>query len=409
MVGANKFDVIVVGAGLAGLRCAQLLGESGRAVLLVDRSPFVGGRLHSFSVDGYVIDEGFQLIHPSYPELINAGVLEGFDLRTFDPAIKFVGNGQDFTLADPRRFPLQAFAGFRRSPLSVRDGISLALVIIRARMTRAASLATGPDCTTREGLLNAGISESAVDAVLKPFLRGTFLDDNLETSWRYAQLILKSFSKANPGTHPRGIEELAKAFIQKSTGVTLQLNTTVTKVESTVVATDQGEFTAPRVVVAVDGSSATGLLGTPEVQWRPQTTWWWSLPKLTDTSSLRIDRDDHLLSSALDLSSRAPERSPVERSLVASPMNGNHPTTELELRARQSVARLYDLQPPEVQLVTTTVVSRALPATGAPLTISSGHEINGVYYAGDYLETPSIQGALASGAKAARMVLRSHS
>ncbi len=406
MVKTSQFDVVIVGAGLAGLRCAQILADAGREVLLIDRNPFVGGRLHSFSVDEFVIDEGFQLINPSYPELRKSGVLDGFDLRTFDPAIKFSGGELNFTLADPRRFPLQSLTGFSRSPLSVREGISLAWIIARARLTSARSLMTQPDFTTREGLLRSGLSAAAVDNVLQPFLRGTFLDDNLDTSWRYAQMVLKSFSKANPGTHPQGIGALAKAFIQNSKGVTVQLNTAVKRVEGTKVETDQGKFVAERVVVACDGTSAQELLGTPAVQWRPQTTWWWSLPKLTNSGALRIDTGDRLLSSALDLSSRAPERSPAHRSLVAAPMNGEHPNTELQIRAHHSVARLYNVQSSEVELITTTVVKQALPTTGAPLIIRSGRQINGVLYAGDYLETPSSQGALASGAKAARLALR---
>ena len=87
-------------------------------------------------------------------------------------------------------------------------------------------------------------------------------------------------------------------------------------------------------------------------------------------------------------------------------MNGEHPNTELQIRAHHSVARLYNVQSSEVELITTTVVKQALPTTGAPLIIRSDREINGVLYAGDYLETPSIQGALASGAKAARLALR---
>jgi glycine/D-amino acid oxidase-like deaminating enzyme len=37
----EHFDVVVVGAGLAGLQCARLLGERGFRVLLVDRKPFL--------------------------------------------------------------------------------------------------------------------------------------------------------------------------------------------------------------------------------------------------------------------------------------------------------------------------------------------------------------------------------
>lgn len=43
-----RFDVVVVGAGLAGLAAAQTLARSGAKVALVDRRPFVGGRAYSY-------------------------------------------------------------------------------------------------------------------------------------------------------------------------------------------------------------------------------------------------------------------------------------------------------------------------------------------------------------------------
>jgi len=400
-----KNNVIVVGAGLAGLRCAQILNDHGLHVELIEKNAQVGGRLRSFNLDGFVIDEGFQLINPSYPELLLAGVLDNFDLRTFDAAINFVGAGGDFTLADPRRFPRQALSGMRKGRLSVRDAWAFGIVLGQARMSSVKKIMAQPDSTTREGLLAAGVSAFAIDTVLQPFLRGTFLDDALDTSWRYARLVLKSFVQANPGTHPQGIEALAKAFIPKCGKTTMRLNTEVHSIGPREVSTNRGTFTADFVVLASDATAASALIGQPTVEWRPQTTWWWALPKLQNSGALRIDLDDQLLSSALDLSSRAPERSPQNCSLVATPMNGKHPTREFEDCARQSVARLFKVSLREVELVTTTVVTQALPATLAPLTLRSGAQVGGVFCAGDYLETPSIQGALASGAQAARAVL----
>jgi len=39
----TETDVVIVGAGLAGLRCAQLLSNSGMDVVIVEKSDRVGG------------------------------------------------------------------------------------------------------------------------------------------------------------------------------------------------------------------------------------------------------------------------------------------------------------------------------------------------------------------------------
>ncbi|MDA1055549.1 MAG: NAD(P)/FAD-dependent oxidoreductase [Planctomycetota bacterium] len=46
----DKFDVVVVGAGLAGLSCARWLGERGHRVLLVDRKPRVDQSVHTTGI-----------------------------------------------------------------------------------------------------------------------------------------------------------------------------------------------------------------------------------------------------------------------------------------------------------------------------------------------------------------------
>ena len=40
----QNYDVIVIGAGAAGLSAAALLAKEGKSVLVVERSPFLGGR-----------------------------------------------------------------------------------------------------------------------------------------------------------------------------------------------------------------------------------------------------------------------------------------------------------------------------------------------------------------------------
>lgn len=50
MTAVERRDVVVVGAGLAGLQCARLLGEAGLDVLLVDRKPSVDRSVHTTGI-----------------------------------------------------------------------------------------------------------------------------------------------------------------------------------------------------------------------------------------------------------------------------------------------------------------------------------------------------------------------
>ena len=84
-------DVVVVGAGLAGLTCARLLERLGLSVRVLERADATGGRVRTDVLSGYRCDRGFQLLNPAYPavrELIDVRALE---LRRFAAGVALPG------------------------------------------------------------------------------------------------------------------------------------------------------------------------------------------------------------------------------------------------------------------------------------------------------------------------------
>lgn len=405
MTRQGDFDVIIVGAGLAGLRAAQVLSDAGRSVVLLESSERVGGRLRSNVIDGFVIDDGFQLINPAYPELVNSGVLEGFDLRRFAPLVRFGDGDTWFELGDPRRAPWRVAAALTRRHVATRDALRLAHLMVEVRGRSVRSLRRTPDVATRDALRDRGISARAVDDLVQPFLRGTLLDDELNTSWHYTEMILKSFTRGRPGTHAAGIGALPLALAARLPSTTIHLGESVRSVEANAVVTNLAHYRGRHVIVATDPTSAHHLVGSPDVAWRSQTTWWWSLPRCEASNQLRIDTRRRFLSSALDVSSVARERARPRRSLVAAAATGSH-DAGCDLDVRNDVARLYGFESREIELVERTLVERALPRLDGKLVVNRPQNVGSILVAGDYLQTPSIQGALVSGRRAAQLALR---
>ncbi|NNN01014.1 MAG: hypothetical protein HKL86_04195, partial [Acidimicrobiaceae bacterium] len=225
------------------------------------------------------------------------------------------------------------------------------------------------------------------------------------SSWHYTQLLLRSFTHGRPGTHPRGIAALPLAMLARLRTTQVHLNESVHHVGANVVTTDAGTYRSSVVIVATDASNAHQLIGTDDLAWRSQTTWWLALPRLHDAGRLRIDLDRRFLSSALDICAVAPERAPRTISLVGAPATGLHPSSALDRLVIEDVARLYEVTTSEVRVVTKSLVEHALPMLPRPLRLARSSRQGEVLVAGDYLQTPSIQGALVSGRRAARAAL----
>lgn len=62
-------DIVVVGAGLAGLGAATRLRDAGRSPVVFEAAPHVGGRQHSVPLAGCVVEEGALFFGRNYPTL----------------------------------------------------------------------------------------------------------------------------------------------------------------------------------------------------------------------------------------------------------------------------------------------------------------------------------------------------
>jgi monoamine oxidase len=78
----NMYDIVVVGAGMAGLTAARALAERGRKVLVVEAQDRVGGRIWTRHVGDEAIELGAEFIHGRPPELW--ALIEEAGLETYE-------------------------------------------------------------------------------------------------------------------------------------------------------------------------------------------------------------------------------------------------------------------------------------------------------------------------------------
>ena len=61
----EKYDVIVIGAGAAGLTAGAILAKNGKKVLVLDKAPYLGGRGMAVSDEGFKLNFGGHLLEDS--------------------------------------------------------------------------------------------------------------------------------------------------------------------------------------------------------------------------------------------------------------------------------------------------------------------------------------------------------
>lgn len=404
----SQADVVVVGGGLAGLSAAVYLNRAGLTVIICEAGDQVGGRVRTDRRDGFLLDRGFQVVLPGYPELRRQVDLSALRLQPFLRGVLAMTPGGRTCLAAPwhGRRAAAGTAGFLLG--HPRDSLALAALSLRDMLAPDQVIrATAPAATTWQDL-RGRVGQATLTEVLRPFLAGVFLDPSLDIPARLFHLIWRCFLRAGGALPNGGMQMLPFLLADGLPPGTVRTGTEITEVRESGVRINTGEqIRARAVVIATDGTTAATLApGLAHPAWHPVTTFYYRLPASPlDAPVLVIDGRDELLLNAAVLSDVAPSYAPAGAALAAASVPGRLDPS-LEPQVRSGLARMYDTSTRDWELLDLYAIPRALPvlATGQPLArpVRLGP---GRYVCGDHRDTPSIQGALVSGRRAARAVL----
>lgn len=408
--------VVIVGAGLSGLAAARYLTRRGVDVTVLEASDAVGGRVRTDLVDGYRLDRGFQLYNPAYPEGARVLDHDALDLKTFIAGARIVvsrgGRRHVERVADPRRQPSWALPSLMAqigSPVSTaRFG---AYVVSRA-VRSVESLHRDPDVTSEEALRRAGADQVLIERVLRPFLSGVFLESELTTSRRFLDVVLKSFVRGTPGVPGQGMQRIPE---QLAAGLDVRFGHRAAAVSATAVDVVDGDsYSAEAVIVATDPATAAGLVPDVRPPAAQSVTTWYYRPTcppedLADGQAVLVldgERRGPLVNTVV-LSHAAPDYAPAGSALVSASALGVWEAPEQEAAVREHLAWLYGVPTDGWELIASYPIPYALPAMPVPFELRRSVRMgNGLYVAGDHRDTSSIQGALVSGRRAARAVLK---
>jgi glycine/D-amino acid oxidase-like deaminating enzyme len=407
-VAMTDAEVVIAGGGLAGLSAAVRLHRAGVSATICEAGDDVGGRVRTERTDGFLLDRGFQVLLPAYPELRRLADLGALRLRPFRRGVlAMTGSGRQW-LTGPWHGQ-QAAAGLARFLRGHgADGAALAALSLRDIIVPSSAIRGADPVATTGDELRGRFSTATIAEVLRPFLAGVFLDPSLDTPARLFHLLWRCFLRGGAAIPEDGMQALPRQLAASLPPGTVRTATRITHIGGSGVRTAAGQDIAARaVVIATDGDTAAML--APRVARAAVACGHHLLLPAPGIARARAGPDYRRAGRVAAQYRRAQRRLPqlcagrrCPGRRVRTRPRGPHPRTQgpgsagPALRHRHSrLGAAADLRDPPRAARPACGRAAGPPGTARP----------GRYVCGDHRDTPSIQGALVSGRRAADAVL----
>jgi phytoene dehydrogenase-like protein len=406
-------DVLIIGAGLAGLSCGRHLADASVSFQIIEASDGIGGRVRTDECEGFLLDRGFQVLFTAYPEAQRTLDYHALDLKKFSPGALSWFAGRMNELVDPWRTPGGWGAAIKSDFGTLWDKIRVARLRSRLRHAAIEQIFQRPEAFTRDALRAEGFSDEFVHRFFRPFFAGILLDSELKSSSRMFEFVFKMLSEGEAVVPSRGMGAIPAQIASHLPENSIRLNAHADSLHENQLILAGGEtLTARAIVVAAEGPSAANLVGEVEPASRSVTCFYYSAeePPVPHPAIVLNGDGAGPVNNFAVMSQVAPSYAPSGKSLIAVSVLGLQQLTEQQLGGfiiaqmknwfgpvARSWRYLKGYRIPHAQ---PQQLPGALEPPQRPVRVRPG-----VYLCGDHRDNASIDGAMVSGRRAAEAVL----
>jgi phytoene dehydrogenase-like protein len=408
-------DVVVIGAGLAGLSCARHLMNRSVSFIVLEADDRIGGRLKTDVLDGFLLNHGFQVLQTAYPEARRQLDYHRLELKSFAPGAIIRVAGNFMRVSDPRRRPRDIWSSLTAPVGTFTDRLRMIRMASSARRGSVSSLFQGPDMTTLDFLQSQGISEKMIEQFFKPFFGGVCLDPAIQASSNVFKYVLRVFAEGDVALPGQGMAAIADQLAEDLPEGVIRTETRVESIHPGGAVLTSGQTLKCRaVVLATDGPQTLRLLGKPaSMVSQGELCLYFAAPKapINDPYLILNGEGTGVINSLTVPSVVAASYAPAGEALISVVLIGH---LELNDRIAESAVRkeLTDWFGPVVEKwrhLKTYRIQHALPAQPPPMpdpTVPAKPVRPGIYVCGEYQSVPGIQWAMLSGRHTAEAVIK---
>lgn len=227
----RDYQVVIVGAGVAGLSCARLLSKHGVDCLVLEKSDRPGGRIKTDYLDGYQLDHGFQVVQTGYPGLDQQLDLESLSLSPFPAGVTIRHGGRFHAVADPRRHPEHLISTVGAPIGGLGDRLRMLKMAASLSRKPMQKIFEDPEEKTVDFLKHRGFSEKFITSFFAPFFAGASLDTSLEASSRVLKYVTRLFATGDAALPRDGMAAVPDQLASGLSRDTLQFDREVVAIE----------------------------------------------------------------------------------------------------------------------------------------------------------------------------------
>ncbi len=405
-------QVVILGAGVAGLCCALRLQEKNIPCVVLEASDAPGGRVRTDKVDGFLLDRGFQVLLTAYPEARRLLDYRALRLRTFVPGALVRVKGKLHRVSDPFQQPWTLPSTLWAPVGSLADKLAVARLRGHVRRGMVEEIWTRPETSSLEALQNFGFSPRMIDSFFRPFFGGIFLETELATSSRMLEFVFRMFAEGRAALPAAGMGAISEQLAARLAPGTVRLDSRVEGIGDGAVYLSRKRERVPAaaVVVATEATEAARILPDLHPPGFHQTAClYYAAPKAPLSKAILVLNGEG--SGPVDnfcvLSAVSPTYAPAGQALISATVTGAADAEErsLEHEVRRHLTSWFGIEVADWRHLRTYRIPLALPARKSlePAALPVRRK-PGIYVCGDHRETPSLQGAMVSGRRAAEAV-----
>jgi len=406
--------IYIIGAGISGLVAAIELEKRGFSPVILEGSNSIGGRVKTDLVDGFRLDQGFQVLLTAYPEAKKYLDYQALNLKSFEPGAVIFDENESFIITDPLRNPLQIVGMAFSKVGSFLDKVKMFSLTQSLKKKTVDEIFSSESRPTLQYLKEYGFSDQIISYFFKPFFRGIFLEPHLNTSSRMFEFVFKMFSMGNAAVPAKGMGEIPQMLRRQLSKTQIYFGTPVKQIKSQEIHLENGEIlAADRIIIATQPDN---ILPQKQGQFaKPKyvTNLYFTTQKSFMARPMigLIPGDGHLVNNIVYMDDVSEEYSNGNRSLLSVTVL-EHSFSEKDLiKAVQSeLERISRIKGEYFKHLKTYEIPYALPTLDDmkyEIAFTETKITENIFLAGDYLLNGSINAAMTSGRLAAQAVIHS--